>query len=327
MTNGDWPSVAVMIPNHSRIVELEEALASVEAQDYPGRVHTYLVYWPRPEIEPLLARLGDGVTAIASVNEVGRNSIAVKRNLGLRNSTEDLVSFLDDDDIWNPRKLSLQIEAMGCEPAAVAVASRGLGFTDELVWPDPLGEQRWRDLTRLELLGFAGFPTSGMILRGHVARDLEFDERPEWLAVEDYEFKSRVSTVGLMRQMDEIHLGYRVGSESASSGDVRAMTARVLNVLREIVERPGGWWVPRFVALHLVVEAHCWRRQPQSLFSEDLLAASLTGQFFGPVDRFILSTIRASWRIGFDIPLMRRLVWQVMRGAQAVERWRVRRLA
>lgn len=319
--------MAVVIPNHSRVAELKEALASVAAQDYPGQIHTYLVYRSRTEIEPLLSTLGDEVTAIPSIEDDGHNPIALKRNAGLRASSEDLVAFLDDDDIWHPQKLSCQIEVIGREPDVVAVTSRSLGFTDELVWPTRQAEESWKDFTRLDLLGFAGFATSAMILRGDVARDLEFDERPEWLAVEDYEFKSRVSMFGLMRQMDEIHLGYRVSPSSSSSGDARAMTARVLDVLREIVERPGGWWVPRFVALHLVVEALCWRRQPQSLFSEDLLTASLTGKFFGPVDRFILLTIRASWRIGFDIPLMRRLVWQVMRGAQLVERWRVRRLA
>ena len=349
MTNGDWPSVAVVIPNHSRIAELEEALASVAAQDYPGRVHTYLVYLPRPEIEPLLACLGESVTPISSTDDDGRNPIAVKRNLGLRNSTEDLVSFLDDDDIWDPRKLSLQIEAMGCEPVAVAVASRILPFTDELIWPDSLGKERWRDFTRLELLGYAGFATSGMILRGHVARDLEFDERPEWFSVEDYEFRSRLLTHGPMRQMDGIHLGYRVTSTSTSesvseghpdkmadqisdavldaiisAGDRRAMAARTFSVLSEVVRRPDGWLAPRLVALYIAGDAIFRKREPQSQFSDDLLSASLSGRFFGPIDRVILLAVRISWRIGFDSFLLRRLLWRVMRGAQAIDRWRVR---
>ncbi len=325
MTDGDWPSVAVVIPSHSRIAELEEALASVAAQDYPGRVHTYLVYWPRPEIEPLLAGLGDRVTPISSTNEDGRNSIAVKRNLGLRNSTEDLVSFLDDDDIWDPRKLSLQIEAMGCEPAAVAVASRSLSFTDELIWPDPLEEERWCDFSRFELLGFAGFPTSGMIVQGHVARDLEFDERPEWFGVDDYEFRSRLWTHGPMRQMNGIHLGYRVGSKSVSSDNRRMMAARVLSVLSEVVRLPGGWLVPRLVALYVVVgEAIYVKGDPPSQLSDDLLSTSLTGRFFGPVDRVILLVVRISWRISFDSLLLRRLLWKVLKGAQAIDRWRIR---
>ena len=101
---GVWPSVAVVVPNHSRITELEEAIESIEAQDYPGRIHVYLVYRPRPEIEPVLARLGPAVTAIRSVDEIGRNSLATKRNLAITASTEDLIAFIDDDDLWHPQK-------------------------------------------------------------------------------------------------------------------------------------------------------------------------------------------------------------------------------
>ena len=134
MTNGDWPSVAVVIPNHSRIAELEEALASVEAQDYPGRVHTYLAYWPRPEIEPLLASLGDGVTAIASVNEAGRNSLATKRNLAIDASSEDLIAFLDDDDLWHPSKLIMQVSELRSNGDLVAVGVEVVNFSDTPEW-------------------------------------------------------------------------------------------------------------------------------------------------------------------------------------------------
>ena len=60
-----------------------------------------------------MARLGPGVTGIPSSDEDGRNPITVKRNLGLRASNEDLVAFLDDDDLWHPRKLRAQVAAMG----------------------------------------------------------------------------------------------------------------------------------------------------------------------------------------------------------------------
>ena len=88
--NERWPSVCVVIPNHDRVNELLQAVASVEAQHYEGQVRIYIVYLERPGIDGVLSRL-ENVIALPSTNEEGRNSLAVKRNIAIDASTEDLV--------------------------------------------------------------------------------------------------------------------------------------------------------------------------------------------------------------------------------------------
>ena len=49
------PSVGVVVPNHIRMHELREAIASVETQEYEGKVCVYVLYRERPGIGDLLS--------------------------------------------------------------------------------------------------------------------------------------------------------------------------------------------------------------------------------------------------------------------------------
>jgi hypothetical protein len=296
VTGDDWPSVAVVVPNHSRITELEQTLASIDAQDYPGRIHVYLVYLPRPEIDPVLARLGPGVTGIPSSTEDGRNSIAVKRNLGLRASSEDLVAFLDDDDLWHPRKLRAQVAAMGEHPVAIAVSATSQAFREWLCWSTFDLTGGLRDYSSLEVAGFRGLATSSILVDGPTARRLEFDERPEWKAAEDYDFKLRLDECGPMRQMADILIGYRTGPTSISMADPRAMTVKSLDILASAIDRGESTWQRRLVAMQCVTEAIFSGRQPASKVADHLLDRALDGRVAGRLDPWLAGLVRFGWR-------------------------------
>jgi len=297
MTSGDWPSVAVVIPNHSRIAELEEALASVEAQDYPGRVHTYLVYWPRPEIEPLLASLGDGVTAIASVNEAGRNSLATKRNLAIDASSEDLIAFLDDDDLWHPSKLILQVSEVRSNGDLVAVGAEVVNFSDT---------PEWRGLERgVTSIGWYrrhlghSLCTSSLLMSGPVLRDLRMDERPHWLGVSDYHLKLRLGTRGQLARVRAEVVGYRVGHNAMFASDGRHNFALVLSVLAGVGEAGVSPVARRLVAVH-VGWAAIWSQIGLGEVSQraiDRLRESLDGRLFGFLDRLLWRAIVWWWRL------------------------------
>ena len=293
---GAWPSVAVVVPNHSRITELEEAIESIEAQDYPGRIHVYLVYRPRPEIEAVLARLGPAVSAIPLSDESDRNPIAAKRNMALRASSEDLVAFLDDDDLWHSRKLRLQVTAMEKRPVAIVVGATSQGFRKSLSWSTLEPTSAFHDYSPLEVAGFRGLATSSILVDGPTARRLEFDERPEWMATEDYDFKLRLDECGLMRQMSDILVGYRTGPTSESMADPRAMSVQCLDILASAIDRGESTWQRRLVALQCVVEATFSGRQPASKVADRLLDESLDGRVTGRLDPWLARLVRFGWK-------------------------------
>ena len=295
MTGGVWPSVAVVVPNHSRITELEETLASIDAQDYPGRIHVYLVYRPRPEIDPVLARLGPGVTAIPSVDEMGRNSLAAKRNLAIAASTENLVAFVDDDDLWHPQKLRVQAEVFGSGVEVVAVGSDCITFDGTANWPDPVSGARILSVYRRSLSH--SFCTSSLLMDGPTVRSLLMDERPHWLGVSDYHLKLRLGAVGSLYRMDGALVAYRVGHEAMFAQDSRHNMALALSVLASYDEDRRV--VRRLVAAHVLWVAFYSLIGLGTVSDRAVsrLDEALDGRLFGPADRILWRLVVVWWRM------------------------------
>jgi len=311
MVSQHWPSVGVVVPNHSRFSELAEAVASVEAQKYEGQVRVYIVYKERPGIDGLLATLGSAV-AIPSTGEDGRNSIAVKRNIGLNATREDVVAFLDDDDIWHPRKLAVQVQAFLTGDDVVAVGSRPTYFSDYPRWKVPLNDVGFRDRTTKQVISGRYFGTSSLLVDGAAARELRFDERPDWLALEDYDFKIRLSQLGLMREVRGRYTAYRNNIASISVEERRYTLLRALSVLAASAERDPLRLPQQLVALRLsVVSTFGGYGTVQDFHgtvdnqAETFLSQILDGRLFGRLDKSLYQVVRTGWRRGWKALLLR----------------------
>jgi len=123
-----WPSVGVVIPTRDRPGQLREAIASVLAQDYPGRLQVVVVFDGAPVDQDLVlgargardALVADGsqpdqLLVLANDRSPG---LGGARNCGILASRTDLVAFCDDDDRWLPGKLRAQVAALRSSPGA-----------------------------------------------------------------------------------------------------------------------------------------------------------------------------------------------------------------
>lgn len=90
------------------------------------------------------------------------------RNAGARAATRELIAFLDDDDVWLPRKLERQCERLG-EAEAALCGYRYLGSSRERVLP------RTR-ITVQDLTLRNTHPTSVLVVRRDVLLEVPFDE-------------------------------------------------------------------------------------------------------------------------------------------------------
>lgn len=101
---------------------LAEAVASVLAQTFPA---TELVVVDDGSPEPAaLRRIVEGVPVGPGaprprVVRRAPSGVSAARNAGVRETTGDLVAFLDDDDRWHPDRLRRHVEVMGAQPDAV----------------------------------------------------------------------------------------------------------------------------------------------------------------------------------------------------------------
>jgi glycosyltransferase involved in cell wall biosynthesis len=134
-----WPSVSVVIPTLGARGLLQEAVASVSAQDYPGGVETLVVLddadAPLPDVEADAG--GRSVRCLRNQRLKGPSG---GRNTGVLAAGGDLIAFLDDDDAWRPGKLRLQVELLQRRAARVAGSSitiRSETSTRDRIFPAP----------------------------------------------------------------------------------------------------------------------------------------------------------------------------------------------
>ena len=117
--------VSVIIPTYNRFKYLLNAIESVKNQTYTN-IEIIVVNDCSTQKEyyeyDFKEKYGDIFTIIHleqnSKSKFGFGCAGYVRNCGIEQSTGKYIAFLDDDDIWFPNKLELQIKAMnnaGCK--------------------------------------------------------------------------------------------------------------------------------------------------------------------------------------------------------------------
>jgi len=102
------PLISVIIPNHNYARFLSATIESVLKQSV-GNLDLIIVdNGSTDDSREVISRYGKELTKIYQ-EDLGQASA---RNTGLSHARGDLISFLDADDYWEPRKLEMQIEKL-----------------------------------------------------------------------------------------------------------------------------------------------------------------------------------------------------------------------
>lgn len=119
----DGPVVDVVMCTNRRSPFLDETLASLRAQTYPNW-RLYLVD-DGSGVGELLEQAVRGMPA-APVLHIDASGPATARNAGIRAGHGEIVSFLDDDDLWPPDRLAATIAALESDPEALGAYGDGI---------------------------------------------------------------------------------------------------------------------------------------------------------------------------------------------------------
>lgn len=103
-----FPLVSVVIPFYKNVNWLEEAVESVLNQDYSQYEIIVVNDGSSEDVSEFLDRYQNKIRYFYKEN----GGAASARNLGIRKSKGEYIAFLDSDDLWQERKLSLQIAEM-----------------------------------------------------------------------------------------------------------------------------------------------------------------------------------------------------------------------
>ena len=108
------PKVSVIIPSYNRFPYLLRAIESVDSQNYKN-LEIIIINDGSDEEEYYKHKFNENVKIInlkenqKQIHGFGPGSI---RNFGINEAEGYYLAFLDDDDIWLPKKLEVQIEEM-----------------------------------------------------------------------------------------------------------------------------------------------------------------------------------------------------------------------
>ena len=109
------PTVSVITPTYNRMGLLTEAIASVRAQTFPDWELIVVDDGSADETPRLLEAYARRDARIRPVRQPNQG-LSAARNAGLRVAKGEFVAFLDDDDLWLPEKLQVQVAFMHARP-------------------------------------------------------------------------------------------------------------------------------------------------------------------------------------------------------------------
>lgn len=125
----DRPRVSVVLPTYRRPERLEAAMESVLAQTYADWELLIVDDNGRGTVaqcrtEQVVRRQACDRRVRYVVHDANRGGAAA-RNTGIDRARGEFVAFLDDDDVWYPAKLALQVACFDGAPGEVAVVYGG----------------------------------------------------------------------------------------------------------------------------------------------------------------------------------------------------------
>ena len=229
----ETPDVSVVIPTRSRWQLLSTAAlpSALEQEDVALEV-IVVDDGSQDETSVRLHELHD--SRVVVVRHETSRGVAVARNAGISAARGRWVSFLDDDDLWAPRKLRAQVDSAEAAGAVFAYsAGGGLDASRRFLFavPPPDPATVTKALLRWNVI-WCG--CSNVLARADVVRELgAFDERLVQLA--DWDLWIRLALAGDAAATSEILVGYVMHDESMLLTDRR----EVFPEMDYLVEKHG----------------------------------------------------------------------------------------
>ncbi|MBT9314744.1 glycosyltransferase family 2 protein [Leptothoe spongobia] len=124
------PDVSVIIPTYNRITMLEEALASLHAQEYDGMVEIIVIDDNSQDGTSQIIREKYTDIHLITLSENGGASAA--RNQGIAVAKGEFIAFLDSDDLWEPDHLRSQIALL--KSKNITDTQTHFGVSDIFIW-------------------------------------------------------------------------------------------------------------------------------------------------------------------------------------------------
>ena len=200
--------ISVIIPNYNYGRFIGEAIESVLAQTFPPYEIIVVDDGSDDNSADIVKTFGSRVKFIQQRNQ----GVGAARNNGVKNSSGNLIAFLDADDIWLPTKLEKQVELLQQDNkiGMVSCGMREFDKDDKTIAEYNQGQNGWcaKNILMIEPV-VVGPGSTSLVRRDTFEKIKGFDENKEMHPSEDWEFCYRVALISKVAFTPEILVEYR----------------------------------------------------------------------------------------------------------------------
>lgn len=252
-------TVSVIIPTHSRPHLLKRAVASAFAAG--NNVEVIVVDDASSDETADVCKSIPGIVYVRLAQNLG---VAGARSAGVRASTAQFISFLDDDDVRLPGSLDLEVEVLQAEPDAAMVYSQAVPVDESgkavgEVYPaiDTSRDLFWK------LLGQNFIPCGSVVLR-RSCLDQVGPLNAEIAGIDDWDLWIRIAERFPIAGVDGPVLHWRRSDPNSEQG-----TSAAAKIVLQSIEQFRSCWskLDRVQSAPLRVRRDAWER-----FSTNMLA-------------------------------------------------------
>lgn len=234
------PLVSVIVTTFNRKNMLAQTLDSICKQTWRDIEVIVVDNMSQDGTESMVAELSDD--RIRYFRNPNYGVIAVNRNFAMRHARGQYIAFCDDDDLWMPAKLSLQLDFLERHPNAVLCYTQATSFMDDEILKEKMISRRVTHAHFFNLLRGNFIPNSSVLVKKKVFDQLGMLNESSDLR-EDYEMWLRVARHYEIAGLDEPLIKYRVHLNN-NAGSKVTETLRAIRTLRSIIRTLK---VPRYL--------------------------------------------------------------------------------
>ncbi|SVC85156.1 uncharacterized protein METZ01_LOCUS338010, partial [marine metagenome] len=212
------PFVDVIMPNYNKGDFLNESINSVLNQEYKNWNLFIVDNSSEDDSKKVLKSFEDKFNKINIIYLSKNMGVAFSRNLGIRVSDSEYISFLDSDDYWSSNKLLDQINFMVKSDNVFTYTdytpffskNHNKSFKKKVITPSTLNYEQFINNTCIA--------TSSMIIKRSFIGRMKFPK----IALEDYAFKCKVLKKRCTAsKLKDNSMFYRISKNSLSSNKFR----------------------------------------------------------------------------------------------------------
>jgi len=182
------PLVSVIIPTYNRGWILKETIDSVLVQDFTDFELIVVDDGSTDNTQDILSSYKEDIVVLRQDNK----GVSSTRNRGIVSASGQFVAFLDSDDLWLPKKLSIQVDFFNANPDALICQTEEKWLRNGIrVNPKKRHKKLSGSIFEPSLYLCLVSPSAVMIRRSLFEKTGMFDE--SLTACEDYDMWLRIS--------------------------------------------------------------------------------------------------------------------------------------